>query len=781
MSRKLFGHGRFHRAVRSSSGTAYVPPAYVDNTPPTAPTNFAATATTVNSISTSWTASGDLIDVTGYRVWKDSGGVIAAVTSPDDLTSAQRAATLVYNLPIQTAYTFTSLAPDTEYNLYVTAYNASGQDSNFSDVLTVSTAAAAGDTTAPTITTFIFGDPAVNETVAPLIQWESSDTETGVAKWILAAVEDTGSGTSNPWAAETGSVPDLDNPTPPGTGWQTSKPTGYDVGTAGDWDIYGAVQDGAGNVSVVSSDSVTASSDANSPFYATYDAEQSGYYASSGITASGGSSNPTAPPINVRWTQVGDNNATVEWDSPAASLLGYTYFTLEVKEGAGDYAEVSATISTSDRAYSVEGLTANTAIYARMTSLPGPSAYSNVASSTTTNPPPLLLPTPTNMDVDSYTYNTITFSGTPPTQTDAVYYEVWNEYGGGHTLVTTVPVKTNGVINSSWTIGVSASTYYYLRLLAVATDGTKGSSYSNYMTQIQTSAAPAGGAIIKETFDGYYVGEAIKPGTANYGLDLNGINWNDSINAYVYDVERAKTISGASGMYAISNPAISPGDVPSRPGDAVNGMLAFFQGTGVRAEQRFILPSTHADIWLQFDFFVPSNYSENTTDSGWGRKHLAINASNTNPQLGPQLIIGTANVSGQTGDTGLDSLMANTIYWNAPTRSSQNFGSGSSNLVVDVSVDNGYWQRHTCHLQLPTGQNTSDGNIDYWSKKHTGVVQHLASLHNFSFYDMTGHNYIQSGYFIGTATSLYPEPTTLFVTNIIFSESQSDIDQTAIN
>ena len=84
------------------------PVAEQDAGPPTAPTDFAQTASTVDTIETSWHASTDDTGVTGYRVTR--AGVSVAVVPG-------------------TTYTFTGLACGTAYTLGVEALDAAGNAS----------------------------------------------------------------------------------------------------------------------------------------------------------------------------------------------------------------------------------------------------------------------------------------------------------------------------------------------------------------------------------------------------------------------------------------------------------------------------------------------------------------------------------------------------------------------------------------------------------------------------------------------------------------------------
>nr|WP_269863716.1 family 14 glycosylhydrolase [Paenibacillus caseinilyticus] len=101
------------------------PPAGIDITPPSVPTNLAASGVTASSATLNWTASTDAVGVTGYEIWRD-GAKIA--------TSAAN------------SYTNAGLTADTTYSYTVKAYDAAGNISAASAAISVKTGTAAGNT-----------------------------------------------------------------------------------------------------------------------------------------------------------------------------------------------------------------------------------------------------------------------------------------------------------------------------------------------------------------------------------------------------------------------------------------------------------------------------------------------------------------------------------------------------------------------------------------------------------------------------------------------------------
>jgi len=101
----------------SGEGT---PTARPDTEAPTAPTNLRATDITTTTIDLAWDASTDEVGVTGYQIFNSDTGIMIGVTS-------------------DTNYDFANLQPDTTYRFHVRAYDAAGNFSGFSEILTVTT------------------------------------------------------------------------------------------------------------------------------------------------------------------------------------------------------------------------------------------------------------------------------------------------------------------------------------------------------------------------------------------------------------------------------------------------------------------------------------------------------------------------------------------------------------------------------------------------------------------------------------------------------------------
>ena len=95
-----------------SSTVSVTTPAATDTTPPTAPTNLAASAVSATQVNLTWTAATDNVAVTGYRVERCQGAGCSTYTQ--------------VGTPTTTSFNNTGLAPSTTYRYRVRAVDAAG-------------------------------------------------------------------------------------------------------------------------------------------------------------------------------------------------------------------------------------------------------------------------------------------------------------------------------------------------------------------------------------------------------------------------------------------------------------------------------------------------------------------------------------------------------------------------------------------------------------------------------------------------------------------------------
>lgn len=150
----------------------------LDTTPPTAPTNLAATGASSSQINLTWTASTDNVGVTGYKVERCQGAGCS--------NFAQIAA------PTGTTFSDTGLAASTSYSYRVRATDAAGNLSPYSAVATAVTSGTL-DTTPPSVPTNVSATAASSSQIN--LTWTASTDNVGVTGYQVDRCQ--GAGCSN--------------------------------------------------------------------------------------------------------------------------------------------------------------------------------------------------------------------------------------------------------------------------------------------------------------------------------------------------------------------------------------------------------------------------------------------------------------------------------------------------------------------------------------------------------------------------------------------------------
>jgi len=133
-----------------------------DTTPPSVPTNLAASGITSTSVTLSWTASTDNVGIAGYKVFRN-GTQMATVTSG-------------------TSYQNTGLNSNTTYSYSVSAYDQAGNNSAQSAPLNVTTLPPP-DTTPPSVPANLVASSITSTTVT--ISWTASTDNVGVVGYRI--------------------------------------------------------------------------------------------------------------------------------------------------------------------------------------------------------------------------------------------------------------------------------------------------------------------------------------------------------------------------------------------------------------------------------------------------------------------------------------------------------------------------------------------------------------------------------------------------------------------
>jgi hypothetical protein len=159
-AKNLSGYSNISSATTQSGG---------DTTPPSAPSNLAATASSSTQIGLNWTASTDNVGVTGYRIERCAGASCSSFTQIATVGST-------------TSYSDTSLTASTSYSYRVRANDAAGNLSGYSNVSSATTPSAP-DTTPPSAPSG-FGATAASPSQINL-NWTASTDNVGVTGYLI--------------------------------------------------------------------------------------------------------------------------------------------------------------------------------------------------------------------------------------------------------------------------------------------------------------------------------------------------------------------------------------------------------------------------------------------------------------------------------------------------------------------------------------------------------------------------------------------------------------------
>jgi chitodextrinase len=406
-----------------------------DTTPPTAPTNLAATAASSTQINLSWTASTDNVGVTGYLLERCQG---AACT-----TFAQIAT------PTATSFSDTGLTASTSYSYRVRATDAASNLSTYSNTASATTPAPP-DTTPPTAPTNLTATAASSTQIS--LSWTASTDNVGVTGYLVERCQ----GASCTTFAQIA--------TPTATSFNN---TGLTASTSYSYRV--RATDAANNLSSYSN---TASATTPAP------PDTTPPTAPTNLTATAASSTQ----INLSWTASTDN-------------VGVTGYLVERCQGAGctTFAQIATPTATS---FSDTGLTASTSYSYRVRATDAAnnlSSYSNTASATTPAPPDTTPPTaPSNLTASVISSGQINLAWTASTDNVGVTgYRVERCQGAGCTTFAQIAAPTTTSFSDT---GLSPSTSYSYRVRAADAAGNL-SSYSNTASGTTQAGPPPTGTI----------------------------------------------------------------------------------------------------------------------------------------------------------------------------------------------------------------------------------------------------------------------------------------------
>jgi chitodextrinase len=345
-----------------------------DATPPSSPTNLAATAASATQISLSWTASTDNVGVTGYRVERCQGV---------GCSNFAQIAT-----PAATSFNDSGRLASTAYSYRVRATDSAGNLSGYSNTASATTQ---GDTIPPSAPANLTATPASNAQIN--LSWTASTDNVGVTGYRVERCQ--GSGCSN--FAQIA--------TPTSTSFNDS---GLLVSTAYSYRV--RATDAAGNLS--------------------------GYSNTASATTQGDTTPPSTP-TNLVATAASSTQINLSWTA-STDNVGVTGYLVERCQGSGcsNFAQNATPAATSFNDSGLLASTAYS-YRVRATDAAGNlSGYSNTASATTPSSTVTVSLSPKHAGVTTSQKQQYTATVTDP-QNDGVSWSV-DAINGGNSTVGTV-------------------------------------------------------------------------------------------------------------------------------------------------------------------------------------------------------------------------------------------------------------------------------------------------------------------------------------------------------
>lgn len=185
------------------------------------------------------------------------------------------------------------------------------------------------------------------------------------------------------------------------------------------------------------------------------------------------------------------------------------------------------------------------------------------------------------------------------------------------------------------------------------------------------------------------------------------------------------------------------------------------------AEQRFALAEGVKELWLEYDFFLPSNFFHRQTGKGANNKFLALweedySALNGEPLLAFEFrpMNDVRKRSGKNGDSYL--------YVHARDRVGKMRNRGQPALNAFSDAQRGRWNSIRVHVRLATGENVNDGLIELWMNGKRIIAADGLALPGGE------KHYLRRGYFMGWSNSGYTADTHFKIDNVRFYAKSPD-------
>lgn len=175
------------------------------------------------------------------------------------------------------------------------------------------------------------------------------------------------------------------------------------------------------------------------------------------------------------------------------------------------------------------------------------------------------------------------------------------------------------------------------------------------------------------------------------------------------------------------------------------------------AELRFDLGKLHPEVWMQMDLYIPSNYVHNSGGDGPNNKLFRLwgNTYDDIEKVGYSNWRNSSNYSNLITD------------WNLGGAGIGPKGNGTPNFIGPADL--GKWMR--IKIQVKAATATSYGTMKLW-KNGVLLLDDTNKVNNYTAGESHAYRY---GYLLGWANSAFVQATDLYIDDVIFATSESEL------
>ena len=184
-------------------------------------------------------------------------------------------------------------------------------------------------------------------------------------------------------------------------------------------------------------------------------------------------------------------------------------------------------------------------------------------------------------------------------------------------------------------------------------------------------------------------------------------------------------------------------------------------------ERRFFLEDNYSDVWVQYDLYIPSNYTHRTQTGSANNKfllHMWEGDYGT-----PVVAIGIEVWPDGTGDSYAS------VHEFAPNDPGHIHNSDPAWNIDEfiTAYDKGKWMQVVVHMKYATSAN-DDGVVEIWKTPSGGSKTKVFDKTDMAIYTASQTGF-DTAYLFGAANSGFAAETILYIDNIIVATTEADL------